>query len=119
MIPQNGFVSFHESVGIAFIENVNRRAAFARFRIVVRKRERKMKMDDSQPRAMTIATIIWSNIVRQQYLQGLSDVQLCNVLGITTRTLYNYRLDPSVLTMKQVQSVLDKLDIDMNALLLA
>ena len=76
-------------------------------------------MDYNQPRTMTIATIICSNIVRQQYLQGLSDEQLCKVLGITTRTLYNYRLDPSVLTMKQIQSVLDKLDIDMNALLLA
>lgn len=76
-------------------------------------------MENSQPRVMTIATIIWSNIVRQQYLQGLTDEQLCKVLGITPRTLYNYRLDPSVLTMKQIQSVLEKLDIDMNALLLA
>lgn len=76
-------------------------------------------MENSQPRVMTIATIIWSNIVRQQYLQGLTDEQLCKVLGITPRTLYNYRLDPSVLTMKQIQSVLEKLDINMNALLLA
>ncbi len=76
-------------------------------------------MKNSQPRVMTIATIVWSNIVRQQYLQGLTDEQLCKVLEITTRTLYNYRLDPSVLTMKQIQSVLEKLDIDMNALLLA
>lgn len=76
-------------------------------------------MENIQPRVMTIATIIWSNIVRQQYLQGLTDVQLCKVLGITTITLYNYRLDPSVLTMKQIQSVLETLDIDMNALLLA
>ena len=119
MTHRSGFVNYRTSVGIASIENVNRRAAFARSRIVVRKREGRRKMDYNQPRTMTIATIIWSNIVRQQYLQGLSDEQLCKVLGITTRTLYNYRLDPSVLTMKQIQSVLDKLDIDMNALLLA
>ena len=78
-----------------------------------------MKANNRKPRTQTIATVIWSNIVRQQYLQGLTDEQLCKVLGITPRTLYNYRLDPSVLTMKQIQSVLEKLDINMNALLLA
>ena len=78
-----------------------------------------MKDANCTSRELTLATIIWSNIVRQQYLQGLTDVQLCKMLGITTRTLYNYRLDPSVLTMKQIQSVLETLDIDMNALLLA
>ena len=70
-------------------------------------------------KAPTMAMIIWSNIVRQQYLQGLSDKQLCKVLGVTIRTLYNYRSDPSVMTMKQIQSVLDKLDIDMETLLIA
>ena len=78
-----------------------------------------MKDANRTSRELTLATIIWSNIVRQQYLQGLSDKQLCKVLGVTIRTLYNYRSDPSVMTMKQIQSVLDKLDIDMENFLIA
>ena len=78
-----------------------------------------MKDANCTSRELTLATIIWSNIVRQQYLQGLSDKQLGKVLGVTIRTLYNYRSDPSVMTMKQIQSVLDKLDIDMETLLIA
>ncbi len=71
------------------------------------------------PQKMTIAVVIWSNILRQQYLQDISDQQLCSILGVSGRSLYNYEKDPSVLTMKQIQLVLDALEIDMNALLLA
>jgi len=62
--------------------------------------------------------IIWSNIVRQQYLQGMTDKDLCEILGITSRTLYNYRQDPSALTMKQLQRVLEKMGIEMDTLLI-
>ena len=71
------------------------------------------------PQKMTIAVIIWSNILRQQYLQDISDKRLSMILGVTGRSLYNYRQDPSLLTIKQIQSVLDEMGIDMNALLMA
>ena len=67
---------------------------------------------------MTVSMIIWSNIVRQQYLQGMTDKDLCEILGITSRTLYNYRQDPSALTMKQLQRVLEKMGIEMDTLLI-
>ena len=70
-------------------------------------------------KAPTMAMIIWSNIVRQQYLKGLDDEQLSSLLGITTRTLYNYRADPSALTLKQLQSIVERLNIEMESLLLA
>ncbi len=72
-----------------------------------------------KPQSLSIAVIVWSNIVRQQYLLGLNDHQLCEILGISPRTLYNYRQDPSALTMKQVQVVLDKMKVNMEELLLA
>ncbi len=68
---------------------------------------------------MSISIIIWSNISRQQYLQGLTDKQLCEILGVTSRTLYNYRQNPSALIMKKVQLVLDKMGVDMEAMLLS
>ena len=67
---------------------------------------------------LSIAVIVWSNITRQQYLQRINDDKLCQILGITSRTLYNYRQDPSALTMKQVQIVLDKMNLNMEELLL-
>lgn len=68
---------------------------------------------------MSISVVIWSNIVRQQYLLGVTDEQLCEVLGITSRTLYNYRHDPSAMTVRQLQMVLEKMGIEMESLLLA
>ena len=78
-----------------------------------------MRENKRASKAPTMAMIIWSNIVRQQYLKGLDDDQLSALLGITTRTLYNYRADPSALTLKQLQSIVEKLNIEMESLLLA
>ena len=67
---------------------------------------------------LSIAVIVWSNITRQQYLQSINDDKLCQILGITSRTLYNYRQDPSALTMKQLHIVLEKMNLNMEELLL-
>ena len=77
-----------------------------------------MRTAKKRTKTMTVSMIIWSNIVRQQYLQGMTDKDLCEILGITSRTLYNYRQDPSALTMKQLQRVLEKMGIEMDALLI-
>ena len=78
-----------------------------------------MRTVKKRTKAMSVSVIIWSNITRQQYLLGLTDKDLCEILSITQRTLYNYRQDPSALTMKQLQFVLDKMGVEMEALLLA
>jgi transcriptional regulator with XRE-family HTH domain len=77
-----------------------------------------MRTAKKRTKTMTVSMIIWSNIVRQQYLQGMTDKDLCEILGITSRTLYNYRQDPSALTMKQLQRVLEKMGIEMDTLLI-
>ena len=77
-----------------------------------------MRTAKKRTKSMTVSMIIWSNIVRQQYLQGMTDKDLCEILGITSRTLYNYRQDPSALTMKQLQRVLEKMGIEMDTLLI-
>ena len=78
-----------------------------------------MKANNRKPRTQTIATVVWSNIVRQQYLLGITDEQLCAVLGVTSRSLYNYRIDPSVLTMRQIQSLLDSFGVEMQTLIIS
>lgn len=78
-----------------------------------------MKESARKSKKQTIALTIWSNILRQQYLLGITNEQLCETLNITSRTLYNYQRDPSVLTLRQLQAFLDALNIDMESLLVA
>ena len=62
--------------------------------------------------AAAFAKLIWSNILRQQYLHGVTDRQLSDVMGVTTRTLYNYRHDPSSVTVKQLQAVIESFGME-------
>ena len=64
----------------------------------------------------TFAKLIWSNILRQQYLHGVTDKQLSDLLGVTTRTLYNYRHDPSSVTVKQLQAVVESFGVEPESL---
>lgn len=67
----------------------------------------------SQP----LARVIWANILRQQYLLGVNDAQLCEVLGITPRTLLNYQKDPTPITLKQLSALVDSFGLDSSALI--
>jgi len=62
-----------------------------------------MKSSKNVQSSIAFAKLIWSNILRQQYLHGVTDRQLSDVMGVTTRTLYNYRHDPSSVTVKQLR----------------
>lgn len=66
----------------------------------------------STSNAVAFAKLIWSNILRQQYLLGVSDKQMSDLLGVTTRTLCNYRHDPSSVTMKQLQAVVENFGLE-------
>ncbi len=71
----------------------------------------------SSTRTHPLARIIWSNLLRQQYLLGVTDAQLCELLSITPRTLLNYRKDPSAITLRQLESLLNSFGIDPEALM--
>lgn len=66
--------------------------------------------------ATTFTRRIWSTILREQYLNGVTDQQLSNLLGVTTRTLYNYRHDPSNVTVKQLQAVIESFRLEPDTL---
>jgi hypothetical protein len=61
------------------------------------------------PQKMTITVIIWSNILRQQYLQDISDKRLSMILGVTGRSLYNYRQD-----IKRITDRIDVIQLEIN-----
>ena len=68
-------------------------------------------------RKMSIGVIVWSNIVRQQYLLGLTNEQISQAMGISIRSYYNYQQDPSLLTMKHIQAFLDNMGIEIQTLI--
>lgn len=70
----------------------------------------------STSNAVAFAKLIWSNILRQQYLLGVSDKQMSDLLGVTTRTLCNYRHDPSSVTVKQLQAVVESFGVEPESL---
>lgn len=57
------------------------------------------------------ARIVWANVIRQQYLHGVSDQQLSELMGVTIRTLSNYKNDPANVTIKQLQIILETFGI--------
>lgn len=79
----------------------------------------RMKRSNDTPRRQmpNLGRLIWGNIVRQQYLLGITDTQLCEALGITSRTLQNYRRDPSAITIRQLERLLNNFGTDAEALL--
>lgn len=75
-----------------------------------------MKSSKNAQSSIAFAKLIWSNILRQQYLHGVTDRQLSDVMGVTTRTLYNYRHDPSSVTVKQLQAVVESFGVEPESL---
>lgn len=65
-----------------------------------------MKKQQTGEITYEVCRIIWSNIRRYQYLNRLTDEQLAESLGISTRTLYSYDKNPSTLTLERIQSFL-------------
>ncbi len=75
-----------------------------------------MKKNEPKVTRHTISAIVWGNIERAKYLAGVTDNQLCELLGVTSRTLWNYRKDPSNLTVRQLQAVIENLGLEPEAL---
>ena len=99
-IYRSGFRIFHRNAGHAYIVKAKKLITIVHSQIVTKKCRktggRNMTDVETVKRSTSIAVVIWSNILRQQYLEGWSDKKLCAVLSITTRTLYNYQKDPFI-----------------------
>ncbi len=54
-----------------------------------------------------ISAVIWANIRKFQYISKMSDDCLASILGVTTRTLYNYHSNPEKITLAKIQLLID------------
>ncbi|MBO5163724.1 MAG: hypothetical protein J6B75_04685 [Ruminococcus sp.] len=69
------------------------------------------------PRNKEICIIVWANIRKYQYLNGITDSQLSDILNISTRTLYTYDKEPYKLTLEKVQLFINETGIEMEKLI--
>lgn len=76
----------------------------------------KVKKQQTEKITYEVGQIIWSNIRRYQYLNQLSDEQLAESFGVSTRTLYSYNKNPSTLTLKHIQCFLNDSGLTMQDL---
>lgn len=63
-----------------------------------------------------VGAIIWANIRKRQMLEKMSDIDLANILGVSTRTLYNYNSKPETLTLEKIQLFIDSFGLDIEDL---
>lgn len=68
--------------------------------------------NQKKTRSTAFSKFVWSKVLQAQYLAGISDEQLGALLGVTTRTLCNYRKDPSLVTLRQLQLVVENFGLD-------
>lgn len=73
-------------------------------------------MSTKKTSCAAFAKLVWGNVLRQQYLNGVTDRQLSELLGVTTRTLSNYRHDPSGVTIKQLQRLIESFGLEPDVL---
>lgn len=71
--------------------------------------KRTTQSDHHCPRPL--ARVIWGNIERARYIAGVTDEQLSEALGVSPRSLSNYRRDPSVITLRQLEAVAKCFDL--------
>lgn len=68
-------------------------------------------------RQKEISIIVWANIRKHQYLNGMTDTLLADMLDVSTRTLYTYDKEPYKLTLEKIQLFINETGIEMEKLI--
>lgn len=79
---------------------------------------RKEQMFVKKEKRITLQKKIWCKIRYYQQLYDISDADLANYLGVTTRTLKNYDRDASNLTLEHLDKFLYAVNIDITQMFL-
>ena len=64
-----------------------------------------------------ICKVIWGNIRKFQYVQGMSMPQLAKILGVSERSIYNYDANPGNLPLGRVQLFIEATGVTMESLI--
>lgn len=76
-----------------------------------------MKRKSSYQTKIKTSRLIWSNIRKIQYVNGLSDEQLAQVLDVSVRTLNNYDNEPYKLSLGTIEMFLKNTEMPFEQLI--
>lgn len=74
-------------------------------------------MKQQEIKCPEVYKIIWANIRKIQYINGITDSQLAEIMNVTPRTLYNYDNEPFKITLEKIQLFLNNMQITMEQLI--
>ena len=76
-----------------------------------------MKKTEQQNKEYEIGYVAWGNIRRFQYINHLSDEQIAEILGVSTRTLYAYDKEPNNIKLETLQNFINETKIDITEII--
>ena len=76
-----------------------------------------MKKTEQQNKEYEIGYVAWGNIRRFQYINHLSDEQIAEILGVSTRTLYAYDKEPNTIKLETLQNFINETKIDITEII--
>ena len=76
-----------------------------------------MKKTEQQNKDYEIGYVAWGNIRRFQYINHLTDEQIAEILGVSTRTLYAYDKEPNTIKLETLQNFINETKIDITELI--
>lgn len=76
-----------------------------------------MKKTEQQNKEYEIGYVAWGNIRRFQYINHLTDEQIAEILGVSTRTLYAYDKEPNTIKLETLQNFINETKIDITELI--
>ena len=65
-------------------------------------------MEQKKTNQKVLYILIWANIRKYQYANGMSNAELAEVLEVCPRTLYTYNKDPRRLSTERMQLFIEK-----------
>lgn len=72
------------------------------------RRKEDIIMEQKKTNQKVLYILIWANIRKYQYANGMSNAELAEVLEVCPRTLYTYNKDPRRLSTERMQLFIEK-----------
>lgn len=74
-------------------------------------------MEQKKPNQKVLYILIWANIRKYQYANGMSNAALAEILEVSTRTLYTYNKDPRRLSTEKMQMFIERTGVSKEQLI--
>ena len=81
------------------------------------RRKEDTAMEQKKTNQKVLYILIWANIRKYQYANGMSNAELAEVLEVCPRTLYTYNKDPRRLSTEKMQMFIERTGVSKEQLI--